>query len=398
MRALVVTLAAPFVLFGSEPAPSLDAFGARVDPAGDCSFSTADGHLTISVPGSEKAHDFAAELSNMTAPLVVREASGDFTMEVRVDDVFDPGGESTQPGRCGYIGAGLIVFADDRNYASIQRASLQWVGREARAYTNFELRVNGELLRGGNTDDFAVDPTKPTWLRLERRGNKILGAMSHDGKTWVYGKPKELTDPAWNRKDLVVGMSAWSTSKHPFTPTFSEFSVAETEKTAPEKLPDSVQVADSDSDNSVESVAADVPSQPNATWEPPILPSAELNQPEIDDSSAGTPLALIMEGGPTIALAHPGRTFQMLDGIRAVIRGWAAGEGVVVTVNYRDASADGSPLRVLRLVPVDKSGSWQFEVPTWDSRHLRMTFRAIDGKARTSMPVTITAKRKARKE
>jgi regulation of enolase protein 1 (concanavalin A-like superfamily) len=400
VRALMFALAAPFSLCGAETTPPADAFGARIDPAGDCTFSSADGRLTISVPGSEEPHDLAAELSSMSAPLVVREASGDFVAQVRVDGTFDPGGESTQSVHSGYAGAGLAVLANDRNYASIQRATMQWKGKKPVPYTNFELRVDGRLERLGDTDDFEVDPGKPMWLRLERKGDQLLGAMSQDGKHWTYGKPKELKDPAWNRKDLVVGMVAVSTSRHAFTPVFSGFALTQPKGTTPEKLPDTVQVADSGSRDldSEAPVAPDLPKPailpPSQQTSPETLPPTGQDPAENDATTPSTPAG----AGPQLAMAKPGDTFQMLDGIRAVIRGWAAGEGVFVTVSYRDASVDGSPQRVLRFVPVDESGLWRFQVPVYDSKHLRMTFRAVDRKAQTSEPVTVTAKRKPKKE
>ena len=40
---------------------------------------------------------------------VVQPVAGDFVIQVRVGGEFQPGAESTQPGRTGYTGAGLVV-------------------------------------------------------------------------------------------------------------------------------------------------------------------------------------------------------------------------------------------------------------------------------------------------
>ncbi len=165
---------------------------------------------------------------------------GDFTLEVKVEGEFVPGDKSTQQGRTGYTGAGLVVFADDRNFVRIERAALQR-GDEATAYTNFEIRVNGELEKIGTTGDFTTDPTKPIWLRLERKGDLLLGAMSQDGKNWTWGEPKELRAEAWQKPDVTGGIAAISTSEKSFAPVYSGLTVgksgepAKAEKEAADK-------------------------------------------------------------------------------------------------------------------------------------------------------------------
>ena len=150
---------------------------------------------------------------------------GNFTIQVKVEGEFAPGDKSTQEGRTGYTGAGLVVFADEKNFVRIERAALQHQGGEAHAYTNFEIRVNGELERIGTTGDFATDATKPIWLRLERKGDLLLGAMSQDGKNWSWGEPKELRAEAWQKPDLTGGIAAISTSEKSFAPVYSELTV-----------------------------------------------------------------------------------------------------------------------------------------------------------------------------
>jgi regulation of enolase protein 1 (concanavalin A-like superfamily) len=220
----VYTLAATTYAQEAKSAPEIPGWGAPTDPAGDCKFDLRDNKLMITVPGSDKAHDLGAEVSNMTAPRVLQPVSGDFVLTVKIDGEFDPGDESTQPGRTGYNGAGLVVFADENNYVRIERATLN-SGAEVHPYTNFEIRVDGQNERFGTTGDLPTEDRKPTWLRLERKGGKMLGAMSHDGEEWAYGKPKELTSEAWNKPEVKVGVAAINTSKQPFVPSFSEFKV-----------------------------------------------------------------------------------------------------------------------------------------------------------------------------
>lgn len=212
----------------SDPAgtePSIEGWGNPINPAGDCQFKVADGKLTITVPGAAKPHDLSPEMSSTTAPRVVRPVKGDFTIQVRVDGEFQPSGESTQTGRTGYTGAGLVVFADNENFVRIEHATLNLGGARAIPYTNFEIRVNGRLEQPGTTGDLPTEPDKPTGLRLERRGNQMRGAMSHDGEHWHYGKPKELGAQPWDENAIVAGVAAISTSKQNFSPIYSQLTL-----------------------------------------------------------------------------------------------------------------------------------------------------------------------------
>jgi regulation of enolase protein 1 (concanavalin A-like superfamily) len=224
-----------------KPVPedkTIKGWGAPVDPAADCSFKTDGTKLIINVAGSAKPHDLSSELGSMTAPRVLQPLKGDFLLQVRVDGEFKPGGESTQEGRTGYTGAGLVVMADEKNFVRIERASLNR-GEEDVPYINFEIRVDGQLERIGNTGDFKIDGENPVWFRLERKGDKMLGSMSQDGKNWVSGEPKELRAEAWQKPNVAGGVAAISTSVKSFAPVYADLSVvqsAEPEKSGdPEK-------------------------------------------------------------------------------------------------------------------------------------------------------------------
>lgn len=224
--AALVTLGFP--ILADEPAEKgqeLAAWGVPINPAGDCSFTAYDEGLTIFVPGSEDPHDLSAELESSTAPRVVQSISGDFVLEVRIDSQFQPGDESTQAGRTGYVGAGLVVFADDGNFVRLERATLHRKAGDPQPYTNFEIRVDGKLERIGRVGELPADEAKPTWLRLERKGDLMLGAVSLDGNNWEHAEPKELRADAWKGDSIVAGVAAISTSKQHFEPRYSQFSL-----------------------------------------------------------------------------------------------------------------------------------------------------------------------------
>src|SRR4030095_8806517 len=162
------------------------------------------------------------------APRVLHEITGDFTLQVCVLGEFKPGDKSTQPGRTGYTGAGLVLFADSKNYVRLERATLKSGSQSAsKHYTNFEVRLDGKIQRFGRTSDLPLEDNKPVYLQLSRRGTTMLGAVSQDGKTWKEIESKAISDwPA----TLLAGVAAISTSEFPFTPYFVDIRTSNTAK------------------------------------------------------------------------------------------------------------------------------------------------------------------------
>ena len=94
----------------------------------------------------------------------------------------------------------------------------------------FDIRLNGALERYGAAGDLPIKADKPTWLRLERKGNQMLGSASHDGENWTYGEAKELRVEAWRTNSLSAGVAAISNTQRTFTPAFSELSIKQGNK------------------------------------------------------------------------------------------------------------------------------------------------------------------------
>ena len=59
----------------------------------------------------------------------------------------------------------------------------------------------------------------PVWLRMERKGSRILAAISSDGRSWKSLRP---IDTLWPER-LKVGLSVVSTSSSPFQVQFEEY-------------------------------------------------------------------------------------------------------------------------------------------------------------------------------
>jgi regulation of enolase protein 1 (concanavalin A-like superfamily) len=198
----------------------LSGWGVATSPDRDCQFFTADGALLIHVPGGPRPHDLAAEIGVVNAPRVLQKVKGDFSVQVQVDGRFTPGSESMLSGRTAYNGAGLVVVFNEANVVTLARAVLQRTNGGPMPYANFEIRTNGSVERLGVETETPVALDKPLFLRLERRGQKINGAVSSDGIEWNVLEPKQLPS-TWPR-DLQVGVVAISTSREEFNPRFSK--------------------------------------------------------------------------------------------------------------------------------------------------------------------------------
>jgi regulation of enolase protein 1 (concanavalin A-like superfamily) len=198
-----------------EPNPFMSGWDKPVDPDKDCKFKREKGGLTIELPG--KPHNLSAELGRMNAPRLLRTVEGDFVAEVRVGGKFVPSAASTLRERPPYLGAGLLLITpDEKTYIRLDRAASR---RDAvTTYASWELRRDGKWELPG-TADVLLKEEGHTYLRLERKGDRILGAVSEDGKTWTEMKPLELKLPA----KLKLGVRAGTTSTETFAPHFDRF-------------------------------------------------------------------------------------------------------------------------------------------------------------------------------
>ncbi|HEY1380119.1 MAG TPA: sigma-70 family RNA polymerase sigma factor [Gemmataceae bacterium] len=213
------TAAADGVPAPATPAPPADrvalgGWGTAADPDGDCKFAVGRGDLTIGVPGSD--HVLGVERGRMNAPRVLREIEGDFVAQVRVAAEFPAGTKTLVPNKPPVIVAGLLLYVDDGNYVRLERADTSPEGGRDH-YANWELRRNGEWVRAGGPADGALDRAEPMWLRLERRGARLLGYYSADAITWTSLVPLDVTLP----KKVRIGVSAGHNTTTPFAATFA---------------------------------------------------------------------------------------------------------------------------------------------------------------------------------
>ena len=203
--------------------PVLDGWGTVIDKDGDCAVKAEKGKLTISVPAT--LHDLSNRNpdARFNAPRVMQDVEGDFVVQVRVTGEFDPGKTSTAPKtHSPFISAGFLIWADEKNYLRLERNV--WWSADLGKHVCYPPLL--EHFKDGVYQETNPPPTaepffegNSTWFRLERKGDKVLTAYSHDGKEWVSVKELAAELP----KKLSVGVLAINTSTRAFKVEFDEF-------------------------------------------------------------------------------------------------------------------------------------------------------------------------------
>lgn len=219
---LVVTALAPGSHAGDKKTPHLDGWGKVMDRDGDCTFKADRAKLTVLVPAT--LHDLHPRNGRLNAPRVLQEVRGDFTVQVRVTSDFEPGKKTTAPKSLPFIGAGILIWSDEKNYLRLER-NLWWrqdVGKHICYTPLVEYFKEGEAQN--NSPGTSAEPFfkgRSTFLKLTRRGNKIAAALSHDGKDWMATKEIVVDFP----QEVSVGLLAINTSDRAFRVEFDEFSL-----------------------------------------------------------------------------------------------------------------------------------------------------------------------------
>jgi regulation of enolase protein 1 (concanavalin A-like superfamily) len=167
-----------------------------VDPVGDCRFERQGDKLTITVPG--KGHELDVRQGRLDAPHLLRQAEGDFLVQVRV-------GVTAAAGR-----AGLLLRGGDTDpVVTVQFAVTG--RRRCNVLAVVSRKGGGPTLRVGTYEGPPVGV--PAWLRLERRGRVGKVAFSEDGKKWVsLNVPLEIALP----QKVKVGVVAEAATEATF--------------------------------------------------------------------------------------------------------------------------------------------------------------------------------------
>jgi len=200
----------------NEPAASatLPDWGQVFDPEGDCIIERQGPALVIRVPPT--AHDLSAELGLVNAPRVLQEVEGDCVAQVKVCGTIRPLANAIVPGRVSFQSAGLLLWQDMRNYIRLERAALNRDGL-VQTYASLEIRKDAWPQAVAPLELLDQD----TYLRLERRGNQVLGFVSENAQQWMALEPLHTALP----NKVRIGVATVNAAQQPLQVRFEEFKI-----------------------------------------------------------------------------------------------------------------------------------------------------------------------------
>ena len=199
----------------AAPEHDIEGWGVAYDPDGDCKIQAEGKTLVMEVPNTP--HGLLANIIDRSnAPRVLREVEGDFEVQVKVDGTFKPSGSGTTLRDMPTTEAGLVLINDADNYLTLLR-SASFRNDKVNTSVAVSHRTEG---RGGMRLPSIGRGT--TYLRLVRKGSKVLPFASTDGKTWEPLRPVDIDWPA----KLKLGVTAQTMgTEQPFAVTFDELTV-----------------------------------------------------------------------------------------------------------------------------------------------------------------------------
>jgi regulation of enolase protein 1 (concanavalin A-like superfamily) len=202
----------------AKPAQIVRALSAVIDPDGDCKFN-AEPVVTIIVPGTN--HDLARKESyaKQNAPRVLDDIKGDFRLAVKVAAFPTPKPDTSANKQLSFVGAGVLVWQDDRNYVRLERVA---EGNSGAHFVLLESYVDG---KEASSDRHDIDD-RDTYLRVTREGNNLTFETGADGSDWTKLKTLEQKLP----EQLKAGVAAINTTTSEFSATIEVPPPSESEK------------------------------------------------------------------------------------------------------------------------------------------------------------------------
>jgi regulation of enolase protein 1 (concanavalin A-like superfamily) len=196
----------------------IQGWGTPIDPDGDCKFAEKKGKLIIRIPNLP--HDFTIreDFANQNGPRVLQEVTGDFTVEVRVKSFPLPEkNTSAAGGRFSFVGAGLLIWQDNRNFIRLERSA---EGNAGQLFVWMERFEDGKSVARKQTSI----PDQDVSLQVERKGGKLAFGFKTGGdqQQWKIVQTLDVN----LSKTLQVGVHGINTTTKVFAPQLEDLKLA----------------------------------------------------------------------------------------------------------------------------------------------------------------------------
>src|SRR4029079_9602863 len=108
----------------ADKAKKMDGASEVVNRDGDCTVALDKGVLTVTVPKTHHDLTYQEDVTKLNAPRVLQEVEGDFTLTVTVKAYPPPKGLESSSGKHVFVGIGILVWQDEKNYVRLERSSV----------------------------------------------------------------------------------------------------------------------------------------------------------------------------------------------------------------------------------------------------------------------------------
>ena len=187
-----------------------------LDPDDDCKIKST---IIIKVPKADQNLNPTRNFSQpLNAPRLLKHVSGDFTAQVKVTGSFAPDAQNP-----GFMGAGLVIWEDETHFLRMERTAY-FNGNEVTCeFPPIEHWRNGNFVGFPPKYPLASKHYKgnSTWLKIQRKDEKLIASVSQDGKEWQIVKEKKDLFP----EDVSVGLAVVSHHRSELTFRFDDFDI-----------------------------------------------------------------------------------------------------------------------------------------------------------------------------
>jgi regulation of enolase protein 1 (concanavalin A-like superfamily) len=198
-----------------ESPQKIEGWGEVADASGQCRVRAEGTRVTIEVPAG--SYDLYPDGQKVNAPRLTQDASGDFTVQVKVVGIAMGEKGAEAPGRdVAFNAATLVIWQDESNFVRLDRAGFHKAGTPNHQ-TYYHVYRDGRR----TVHEWRPLAARDTWLRLQRQGTRVTAAWSQDGRSWQNYPAGSVA-----LADKVrVGVAVLNASSKPFAAIFEDLTL-----------------------------------------------------------------------------------------------------------------------------------------------------------------------------